>query len=180
MPPARGPRSSANPFWAYSLRLYRKPGVAAACLGLQDRLGVDVNLVLFCLWMGANGQTMTPAAMRLAAGLSRVWTVNVVAPLRGVRRFLKPLELPQFRGAVARVELAAERVEQDVLWRIAPRGMRTARRSRGDARYAAANLARYIGYWPRGPRAADRKALGDILQAAFPAARAAEFSIRLR
>lgn len=173
MPRPRGRRPPANPFWAYSLRLYRKPGVAAACIGLQDRLGVDVNLVLFCLWMAACGQTVTPATMRLAAGLSRVWSANVVAPLRGVRRFLKPLELPKLRGVAARVELAAERVEQDLLWRIAPRRAPARRQQRDDAGYAAINLARYVEHWPRAPRAADREALSQILRAAFPDVRAA-------
>jgi len=40
--------SPADRFWAFSLALYGKPGVAPALLGLQDRLGVDVNLLLFC------------------------------------------------------------------------------------------------------------------------------------
>lgn len=167
---ARRRRPSANPFWAYSLRLYRKPGVAAACIGLQDRLGIDVNLVLFCVWTAACGQTLTPATMRLAAGLSRVWSTNVVGPLRGTRRFLKPLDLPSLRHAVARVELAAERAEQDLLWRIAPGRARPLRRTELAAEYAATNLARYAEHWPRPPRAADRKDLWHIVQAACPGA----------
>lgn len=180
MPRSRGRRPPANPFWAYSLRLYRKPGVAAACIGLQDRLGIDVNVVLFCLWMAACGQTVAPATMRLAAGLSRVWSANVVGPLRGARRFLKPLELPELRGAVARVELAAERVEQDLLWRIAPRRVPPPRPPSDAAERAMSNLIGYIAHWPRAPRAADRQALCDILRAAFPAVRTAAWRTRLR
>ena len=30
--------------------LYAQPGVADACLKLQDEFGLDVNLVLFCIW----------------------------------------------------------------------------------------------------------------------------------
>jgi uncharacterized protein (TIGR02444 family) len=36
-------------FWRFSLALYARPGVAAALLGLQDRAGRDVNLVLYTL-----------------------------------------------------------------------------------------------------------------------------------
>jgi uncharacterized protein (TIGR02444 family) len=162
----RAARPGANPLWTYSLRLYRLPGVASACIALQDRLGVDVNLLFFCLWMGGSGRNLTPATLRLAAGLARVWTTNVVAPLRGTRRFLKPLALPKLRGAVARVELAAERAEQDLLVRLAPRAPK--RPPRDAAERAAANLAHYAAYWRARPRPAERRALLQILAAAFP------------
>ena len=162
----RAARSTANPLWTYSLRLYRRPGVAPACIALQDRLGVDVNLLFFCLWMAHSGRTLTPAALRLAAGLARVWTTNVVGPLRGTRRFLKPLDLPKLRGAVAQVELAAERAEQDLLVRLAPRPSK--RRSRDGAERAVTNIARYAAYWRKAPGAADRRALLHVVRAAFP------------
>ena len=41
-------RSRDNPFWNYSLALYARAEVAKTCLALQDRLGLDVNLLLFC------------------------------------------------------------------------------------------------------------------------------------
>ena len=47
--------SSPEPFWDYSLALYGRPGVEACCLRLQDRLGVDVNLLLLCCWLAARG-----------------------------------------------------------------------------------------------------------------------------
>ena len=39
-------------FWDFSLEIYAKPGVAQACLALQDECGADVNLLLFCCWAG--------------------------------------------------------------------------------------------------------------------------------
>lgn len=178
---ARRGRAASNPLWAYSLRLYRKPGVAPACIALQDRCGVDVNVLLFCLWMGACGRGVAPAAMRLAVGVSREWTAHVVAPLRQTRRFLKPLGVPAFRRAVARVELAAERLEQDMLVRLAPRaGRAPLRPSLAAARQAAANIARYSTYWRRAPRAADISDLLRILSAGFPGAGADELRPGLR
>jgi len=162
----RAARSVANPLWAYSLRLYRRPGVAPACIALQDRLGVDVNLLFFCLWMARTGRTLTPGTLRLAAGLARVWTTNVVGPLRGTRRFLKPLELPKLRGAVAQVELAAERAEQDLLFRLAPRASKG--RPRDGVERAMTNVARYAVHWRKRPGATDRRELLRIMAAAFP------------
>ena len=46
------PASSGSPFWRFSLRLYRLPGVAEACIKLQEESGADVNLLLFLLWHG--------------------------------------------------------------------------------------------------------------------------------
>jgi len=42
-------------FWRFSLDAYGRPGVAAACLDLQDRHGCDVNLILYALWLGRAG-----------------------------------------------------------------------------------------------------------------------------
>ena len=80
---ARAPRRPANPFWTYSLRLYRKPGVAPACIALQDRLGIDVNGLLFCLFAGDRGIRLSTATTKLMSGLSALWSANVVIPLRG-------------------------------------------------------------------------------------------------
>ncbi len=51
--------SAGSPFWRFSLATYRKPGVATACLALQDECGVDVNLMLFLLWLAANGRQLS-------------------------------------------------------------------------------------------------------------------------
>ena len=165
---ARAPRRPANPFWTYSLRLYRKPGVAPACIALQDRLGIDVNSLLFCLFAGDRGIRLSAATTKLISGLSALWSANVVIPLRGARRFLKPLGLPGLRGEVARVELAAERVEQDLLVRLLPARRRPARRPAGRAEPAAANLAGYFQAVGVALAPADVRQVLTILAAAFP------------
>ena len=58
----------ANPFWRFSLRTYRAPGVQEACLALQDRCGADVNLLLFCGWTGRDGRALDPASPALGGG----------------------------------------------------------------------------------------------------------------
>ena len=45
-----------HPFWDYSLRTYACEGVAAACLAFQDRFRIDVNILLFCSWIGHSGR----------------------------------------------------------------------------------------------------------------------------
>ncbi len=49
-----------HPLWEFSLAHYRKPGVAAACLRLQDEHGFDVNVALACPWHeGRGGSPLT-------------------------------------------------------------------------------------------------------------------------
>ena len=54
-----------HPFWNFSLELYAGEGVAEACLDLQERRGCDVNILLFCCWLGASGRpTLTADRLR--------------------------------------------------------------------------------------------------------------------
>ncbi|MFB3151067.1 MAG: TIGR02444 family protein, partial [Alphaproteobacteria bacterium] len=45
-----------NPCWDFALVVYRRDGVAEACLALQESQGVDVNVLLFCCWLGESGR----------------------------------------------------------------------------------------------------------------------------
>ena len=107
-----------NPAWAYCLRLYAEPGVATELLTLQDENGLDVSLLLFCLWLGAERNVALdgPNVERIRGTVAE-WAATVVHPLRRVRRGIKALpdaERPAvaaFRKAVQRVELESERVQ---------------------------------------------------------------------
>ena len=75
--------------WDFSQDLYGRPGVAEACLSLQDRRGLDVNILLFCCWAGMRGQALTVEALAACLDTVRPWQDQVVKPLRAVRRWLK-------------------------------------------------------------------------------------------
>jgi uncharacterized protein (TIGR02444 family) len=116
----------SSPVWRFSLELYARPGVAAACLALQDRHGADVNLVLLALWLGICGHRLAPAEGARLARLARYWQRPIVRPLRRVRRRLKqqaagglpwPEPVEHWRRRLAEVELALEQVEQLLLER---------------------------------------------------------------
>jgi uncharacterized protein (TIGR02444 family) len=112
------------PFWSFSVEFYGRPGVAPACLALQDRFGCDVNLVLFALW-AARCETHLEAAEfeRLDAAV-KPWRTRVVEPIRGLRRSLKsetlavsPESAETCRKKLLDAELAAERAAQELLAR---------------------------------------------------------------
>jgi uncharacterized protein (TIGR02444 family) len=110
-------------FRQYALELYGTEGVAAACLHLQDRHVLDVNLVLFAAFIGARRrQALTTPCLDAARSRIDAWHREVVRPLRAVRQRLKtgpapaPNELTtRLRGKLQQVEIDAELVELDQL-----------------------------------------------------------------
>src|SRR5258707_781969 len=80
-------KSSAvgSPFWRFSLRFYRMKGVGEACITLQERSGVDVNLLLYLLWQASQRREF--AADDVAALEKQIapWRAAAVIPLRMVR-----------------------------------------------------------------------------------------------
>ncbi|MBL0419206.1 TIGR02444 family protein [Ramlibacter sp. AW1] len=106
-----------DPLWTWALGFYARPGVAPACLVLQDRLQLDVCVLLHALFRQAQGQPPGPAAIAEADAHVRPWRSEVVVPLRQLRRRMKAgwPEVPEAeaeaaRSAVKAAELQAERV----------------------------------------------------------------------
>jgi uncharacterized protein (TIGR02444 family) len=91
--------------WDYALAVWRRPGVEAASLALQDDHGQCIPLVLWRAWAAAEGRLIVDLGEAIDA--ARAWEADVVAPLRGVRRRLKGE--PVLRETVRAAELAAER-----------------------------------------------------------------------
>ena len=118
---------SDNPFWRFSLAVYPIPGVAPECLALQDTQGVDVNVLLFCAWLGsAQCIVLTEEDLATIDAAVRPWRDAVVEPLRAVRRTVKTMpeatqdDVAALRRDVAALELRAEQTEQAMLYRLVP------------------------------------------------------------
>src|SRR5688572_14496276 len=76
-------------FWRFSLQFYGLPDVAPACLALQDEAGVDVNLLLFLLFLAEQGRAVTRDDVARLDRAVAPWRSGVVEPLRAIRRRLK-------------------------------------------------------------------------------------------
>lgn len=106
-------------FWDWALEAYARQPVAEACLHLQDAHGQNVPWLLWAAWMAGEGRS---ADLKDAARMMRAWDVEIGAPLRGVRRALKPARPPvdeaakeALRDAIKAVELKGERVLMESL-----------------------------------------------------------------
>jgi uncharacterized protein (TIGR02444 family) len=155
--PERGgqPEDAGEAFWRFSLALYARPGMAEALIALQDRAGLDVNLMLFALWAGAVRRVRLDAAA-LAAGEAAIGGLrgDVIKPLRALRRRLKAdpdPDLRELRRKILAVELAAERRVQHRLAAMLDGVDRTESERLATAE---ANLALYVGAETQSPEAA--------------------------
>ena len=83
--------AKGNPFWEFSTSAYSQQGVEKALLALQERVGADVNMVLFCVWLAYRRSNGNDLAQHLAGALklSRDWQKNLVEPVRKARENLK-------------------------------------------------------------------------------------------
>lgn len=115
-----------NAFWRFSVTVYAKPGVAEECLDLQQELGIDVNVLLYCAWTGGRGIVLDVDDLDGIEVAVRTWHEQVVRPLRGVRQTIKTLAeyeaafVRDLRKSIAGSELRAEQVEQAMLAAIVP------------------------------------------------------------
>ena len=96
-------------FWDWALAAYDRPGVAEACLSLQDDHGQQTAYLLWAAWA-------SPPAAALADGaeLARHWETTILGPVRQSRRALKaPLE-PVDDAARLAVRETVKAVELDL------------------------------------------------------------------
>lgn len=104
--------------WDWTLRAYGQAGVPEACLTLQDVHGQNTSLLLWAVW----AEVADPTLLAGAADVARRWEALAIAPIREVRRALKPAfggiedsERETLREDVKAVELRAERVLMESL-----------------------------------------------------------------
>jgi uncharacterized protein (TIGR02444 family) len=75
--------------WTWALEAYDAPGVAEACLSLQDHNEQNVPLLLWAAWVAVTGRRPDEETIEAACDAARAYDTVVVAPLRAVRRILK-------------------------------------------------------------------------------------------
>ena len=164
-----------HPFWDFSLEVYGADGVAPACLALQEAHQLDVNIVLYCCWIGASGRgaISSDEAEAMMAAVAE-WHGGVVRGVRAVRQLLKdglapaPLELSEpLRRRIAKIEVELEHVEQLMLAAAVDRAADPSVPAERRAADAKANIDRYFAIIGGTPGAGDRTAVAAILAAAF-------------
>ena len=157
-------------FWNFSLEHYGKPGAPAALIGLQNRLGADVNLLLYSCWAASQGRALSDADIAKADATIQLWREQVVEPLRQVRNRLKQGVAPVstdaaqvLRKRVLDAEIAGEELAQHALASLLPDA-----KSAGNAAAAArAHLDRYLSRLAKPLMPEDQAAVETLIKACF-------------
>jgi uncharacterized protein (TIGR02444 family) len=106
-----------NPLWDYASTIYGLEGVASACLVLQDRFGVDVNLLMYAAWLAHLQQRLGATHVEALDAIVSDWRDHVVRPLRALRRQLHTVAgASEFYDGVKALELQAEREQLDRMY----------------------------------------------------------------
>ncbi len=123
---AEPPENLAEALWLWSVGRYGNESAARRLLVLQDDFDLDVNILLWCGWSAERFRDIPDIVLRKAIDLTAHWTRDVTAPLRTARRALKSPpprasaeDAALLRETVKAAELTAERIEQDMLARLA-------------------------------------------------------------
>ncbi len=159
----------ASPFWSFTLAVYQKEGVSPACIALQDRLGLDVNFLLLCLYAGSRGRALGAADFARIEERAAPWRKNVIHPLRSVRRWLKEQQLlekapsDQLRRGVLGCEIESEGVQQRLM-----EAAVTIPEGAASAPTAASNLKAYLAWANAKSGDPDKNDLAVLLSQVFP------------
>ena len=113
--------------WDWAVAAYGAPGVADACLALQDHHEQNVPLLLWSAWVAETGRRPDEETIEAACDTARAWDGVVTAPLRAVRRTLKA-PVPDYedgppeavRERIKAIELEAEKHLLEALEALAP------------------------------------------------------------
>jgi uncharacterized protein (TIGR02444 family) len=154
--------ASKSPFWQFSIKFYAVPGVAEACIALQDQANVDVNILFYLLWNATQGRAFNAADITEIEHRIGPWRDVAVVPIRNIRRALKtpppviePAAAEGLRTRIKAVELEAERLQQGALYALAE-SSRLGRPAPSKAEAAADSISSYqgvIGPFPPEPLA---------------------------
>ncbi|MDF1721281.1 MAG: TIGR02444 family protein [Minwuia sp.] len=165
-----------NELWDYATRVYGRGRAQEACLAMQDRHGLDVNVLMFCCWVASSGRgRFRDGELEHALQAVDRWHDHVIGNLHQLKLFLKGGVAPapktlsdDLRRVVVESELHAEHVEVLMLHTSLTRvGTGTFDRVQ-QIEDSLANLFRYFTLINVDTDDRDLSALIEILIAAFP------------
>jgi uncharacterized protein (TIGR02444 family) len=102
--------------WDFSCAFYAKPSVAACCLQLQDEQGVNINVLLWSLWLEGRHIVLTAEILSSAIMAIGPFDKHYVQSLRKIRRQLSSEfaqnidKILSLKKKISEAELLAEKI----------------------------------------------------------------------
>ncbi|TNF36101.1 MAG: TIGR02444 family protein [Gammaproteobacteria bacterium] len=105
--------------WDYSTQIYQLADVESSCLLLQNRFDADVNILLYCCWLGEQGIELNASDIDKLVSSTQPWQHSMIKPLREARRMMKQHiialpgdQLEQTLANITEMEINAEHMAQ--------------------------------------------------------------------
>lgn len=109
-----------NPFWKFSIDVYKNKSIKQLCLRFQDKEGVNVNLILLACWLSFAVEPLLESEFKTACRSVSNWQKKVTQPLRKIRQYLKTQSersgLKTFYQLILDNEIQSESYQQDYLY----------------------------------------------------------------
>lgn len=74
--------------WNYSSHIWTLPGVEDLCIRLQTEYDADVNLLIYCLWLGEQKRCLNDDDLQVMLDTVKPWQ-TMIKPLRDSRRMMQ-------------------------------------------------------------------------------------------
>ncbi|MCW9047989.1 MAG: TIGR02444 family protein [Gammaproteobacteria bacterium] len=74
--------------WNYSTQIWTLPEVEAICLILQDNYDANVNILLYCCWIGDKNLSLNDDDLQTIIDTVQPWQ-TIIKPLRDSRKMMK-------------------------------------------------------------------------------------------
>ncbi|VAW57254.1 hypothetical protein MNBD_GAMMA07-1351 [hydrothermal vent metagenome] len=75
-------------FWNYSAQIWSLPEVETLCLNLQNNHAINVNILLYCYWIGAKKCILNEDDIQILLDTAQPWQ-TIIAPLRDSRKMMQ-------------------------------------------------------------------------------------------
>jgi uncharacterized protein (TIGR02444 family) len=72
--------------WNFAITMVGMPQVEPALIGLQDRLGLSISMLLFCCWHGSRGRKLSATHLLAATQHLDIWEREILGRMRTIRR----------------------------------------------------------------------------------------------
>lgn len=137
-------------FWNYSVQVYQIPQVEHACLTLQNNFQADINLLLYCCWVGEHKVKLSSGNIQQLIQAVQPWQ-SIIQPLRDSRRLLKNEATildndiaKETRNNLIEMELNAEHMAQLAIEKVLDLSAMPQDDEQPTSHYASCNSALYL------------------------------------
>ncbi|TNF65369.1 MAG: TIGR02444 family protein [Gammaproteobacteria bacterium] len=117
-----------NPFWQFSLKLYKNKQIESALINLQEQYDLNINCILFALWLAYVDIQLQPNEFQDIIKSVEVMQSNITKVIRKARKSVKlnQSQYPDmFYQNLLQIELESEALQQQKLYQLASKFKQT-------------------------------------------------------